>query len=285
MIIWRIWHIDALTVPFLNQYTHVITFLLLHRDAASGSPTLLGFVENLRVRQCSQNQNGWRQRPWESAARGPLHTTWSVFLTITDPSSQSRGIRGEESHRLCRHRLCPGPCLLGRSHSHRLWRARSHCAKFRPRWNQRLQRPSPTTGLDLWYQCSARPRRNGNCFCRHFDSKTNPSCLKTHLGERVRSEDGDPNFSRSSRMMKRCQHPHIAKSVFGIWSAVSGIYHGVAGKNLGATNGGATHWQRRRPFSLQECGSCSAIFTLGEYRTSWHKAAHFLPRSQQFVGN
>ena len=135
----------------------------------------------------------------------------------------------------------------------------------------------------LWYQCSARPRRNGNCFCRHFESKTNPSCLETHLGERVRSEIGHSIFQGvwDPETLPACECCH---SLFGKWSAVSGIYHGVAGKNLGATNGGATHWQRRRPFSLQECGSCSAIFTLGEYRTSWHKAAHFLPRSQQFVG-
>ena len=45
--------LDILTVPCLNQYTYSITYLLPHRDAASGSLTLLAFLKRLRLQKCS----------------------------------------------------------------------------------------------------------------------------------------------------------------------------------------------------------------------------------------
>ena len=42
---------------YIRNYI-VITYLLPHRDAASGSLTLQAFLKNLRVRKCSPNRNG-----------------------------------------------------------------------------------------------------------------------------------------------------------------------------------------------------------------------------------
>ena len=238
----------------------------------------------LRISECDdvlKIKTVWRQRPWsQRPGANYLPREALVWRLHTTPAAEAEGKKATA----CAH--ASATAFAGASGEQATgsvlqeviaeWFVQGGSTKS----SDQLQ------GLEghLWYQCFARQRRNGNCFCRHSESRRNPSCLKTHLGERVRSEVGDSIFQGvwddKTLPASECCH-----SLLGIWSADSRIYNGVAGKDLGAVNGGATHWQRRHPFSLQECGSCCAVLALGASCTSRHQTAQLLPPSLLFLGD
>ena len=102
--------------------------------AASGSLTKLVFLQNLRLRESSPNQN-WRQH----GARGPGPATYNIRRVFDDPGAQQPKQRSAlaagrlESHRFCRGRSRP-------------WFARSQSSKNLPRSNHKIPQPTTATG-------------------------------------------------------------------------------------------------------------------------------------------
>ena len=71
--------------------------------AASGSLTKLVFLQNLRLRESSPNQN-WRQH----GARGPGPATYNIRRVFDDPGAQQPKQRSAlAAGRLESHRFCP----------------------------------------------------------------------------------------------------------------------------------------------------------------------------------
>ena len=94
------------------------------------------------------------------------------------------------------------------------------------------------------------------------------------------------NLFRSSRRSWKPASIRILPRCFGLWSAVSGLYHGVARQNVGPINHRGRYWQRRRPCSFQQCRSCGAVLALVQNCTSRHQAPQLLPpASLPFVGS
>ena len=157
----------------------------------------------------------------------------------------------------------PGPRLRRQRRWIRLspwFFARSHRATKRPRSHQKKAAANDCNDWrDIfflqWFACQ-------RCNRDRFFRQTNHSCctfVTSGALKCILEREFDENmviqfFSRvpdpESLPASQCCH-----SVFSLWSAVSGIYHGVAGQNVGPINHGASHSQQLRPSSLQQCCS------------------------------
>ena len=144
--------------------------------AASGSLTKLVFLQNLRLRESSPNQN-WRQH----GARGPGPATYNIRRVFDDPGAQRL-----ESHRFCRGRSRPWFATT-KSPSQRLQLERHLCQQ--------------------WFAGQRCNREIQGVFFRHPESTRNPRRLETHLGARVQSEDGSifSGVPDHESLVGRCQ--------------------------------------------------------------------------------
>ena len=148
---------------------------------------------------------------------------------------------------------------------------------FKERRGRRLQ----WLEQNLCLQGCDRHRCNGDGYCRHTDSPTNPGSNEKHqearVGGRVFSGVCNPESLPAS---KYCH------SFFGPWSAETGISHGVAGQIVEPIDSRETYWQQWRPGSVQQCCSCSAVFAFGLYCAQRHQAEQLVPPGWlPFVGS
>ena len=181
MMIWHIWHIDALAAPFLNQHTFDFTYIYF--SIVTQQVAHLHSCRLLRISDCEnvlQIKTVWRQPPGSKRPRSHDLQHKASFWRLQGPAAKAEGF-GKKGFASASWEEATNVFLQEAS---KQWFVQGRIKEF-----QWLARP-------LWLQWSDRKRCNRDCFCSHSESTRNALRLETNLEERLQWEDGERVFPR-----------------------------------------------------------------------------------------